>query len=130
MTSTTLEIGLAAASLIPLGVVVWQTRVMRTTLTALEGKLARQADALALLTETSESGFTAIAHELSRREVEVAKPQREPQREPNTRRMTTAARRGKSVKEIAAAEQVSQGEVHLRLALAKHAAADRSAQKR
>ena len=126
MTSITLEIGLAAASLIPLGVVVWQTRAMRQTIGALEGKLARQADALALLTETSEGGFTAIAQELARREVEVAKPQREP----NTRRMTTAARRGKSVKEIAAAEQVSQGEVHLRLALAKHTAAERTAQKR
>jgi hypothetical protein len=128
MTSITVEIGLAAASLIPLGVVVWQTRVMRQTIVALEGKLARQADALALLTETSESGFSAIAQELARREVVPATPT--PPREPSTRRMTSAARRGKSVKEIAAAEQVSQGEVHLRLALAKHAAADRGAQQR
>jgi hypothetical protein len=122
----TLEIGLTAAGLIPLGFVAWQARATRQSMAALEARLARQADALALLTETSEGGFTAIAQELARREVTTAKPQRVT----STPRMTAAARRGKSVKEIAAAEQVSQGEVHLRLALAKHAAADRSAQKR
>lgn len=120
-----LEIGLAAIGLSALALAAWQTSATRRAIVALEGRLARQADALALLTETSESGFAAIAQEIARREVVTEKPQREP----STRRMTTAVRRGKNVKEIAAAEQVSQGEVHLRLALAKHAA-DRSAHKR
>jgi hypothetical protein len=42
---------------------------------------------------------------------------------PTSARMSAAAKRGRSVEEIASTEQVSEGEVRLRLHLAKQAAA-------
>ena len=122
-----LEIGLLAVGVaIPTGLLVWHTLATRRTVVALESRLARQADALALLTETSESGFAAIAQEMAR----IGSASAKVQRAPSVRRMTTAAQRGRSLTEIAAAEQMSEGEVHLRLQLARQAAADRGVRKR
>lgn len=122
-----LEIGLLAVGVaIPTGLLVWHTLATRRTVVALESRLARQADALALLTETSESGFAAIAQEMAR----IGSTSAKVQRAPSVRRMTTAAQRGRSLTEIAAAEQMSEGEVHLRLQLARQAAADRGVRKR
>jgi hypothetical protein len=92
---------------------LWYVRASRRAQLALEARLARQNDALALLTETSEAGFAAVARELERGAA-AAKPARRP----STRRLTTAARKGRSAGEIAAAEQMSEGEVRLRLHLA------------
>jgi len=78
-------------------------------------RLERLADALSLLTETSESGFKAVAAELER--IGVAGLGRRADAS-TTRRVMRAARRGQSVPQIAAEEQVSEGEVHLRLKVA------------
>ena len=78
-------------------------------------RLERLADALSLLTETSESGFKAVAAELER--IGVAGLGRRADGS-TTRRVVRAARRGQSVPQIAAEEQVSEGEVHLRLKVA------------
>ncbi len=86
-----------------------------------ETRLGHLADAMDLLTETTESGFRASATEIGRiaeRPVTPAARSRT-----TTRRVATAARRGKSVAEIAADEQVSEGEVRLRLHLADPAGA-------
>ena len=77
----------------------------------LEARLARQHEALALLTETTEAGFDAMAKEIGRL---AAAPSR-PARKPSTRRIKAAAGRGKAVQDIAAAEEVSEGEIRLRL---------------
>jgi hypothetical protein len=124
----TLEVGLiaAAAGVVPVGLLTWQAVATRRALSALESRLARQADALTLLTETSETGFAAVAQELARRTAVPA-----PQRPPAARRVAVAAKRGKSITDIADAERMSEGEVHLRLQLAaRQAEADRLARKR
>jgi hypothetical protein len=92
---------------------LWLLLSHRRTQAALETRLARQADALALLTETSEAGFAAVARELERGATTAR-----PARRPSARRLTAAARKGRSLTEIAAAEQMSEGEVRLRLHLA------------
>lgn len=80
-----------------------------------ERTVARHQEALALLTETSESGFAAVAAEITR--AAAARPAPAP-RKPSTRRIAAAARRGTAIQEIAAAEQLSEGEVRLRLQMA------------
>jgi hypothetical protein len=72
---------------------------------------------ISLLTDTTETGLRDVAHEIGRSaSADAPKPR---QRAATQRRITTAARRGRSVQEIAAAEQLSEGEVNLRLQLAQ-----------
>jgi hypothetical protein len=87
----------------------------------LEQQLARLQEGTNLLTDTVELGFRQCATELERlaaqgqqpRPVAVASPR------PTTARVKAASARGRSVPEIAAQEQVSEGEVRLRLSLAE-----------
>jgi hypothetical protein len=80
----------------------------------LETRVVHLGEALTLLTETAESGFRAVAGEVERL---AQRPVRRDGRAA-TGRMTRAARHGRTVQEIAAAEQVSEGEVRLRLHMA------------
>jgi hypothetical protein len=109
-----IEIGVAVAVVLVQVIAIWQAVVLRRTVTVVEARLARQADALTLLTETSESGFALVARELERA---TATPARAP-RKVATRRIATAARKGRTVAQIAAAEGLSESEVHLRLHMA------------
>lgn len=95
-------------------IAIWQTVSLRRTVAALETRLARQADGLTLLTETSESGFALVARELERAAATPVKPAKRVA----TRRIATAARKGRSIAQIAAAEGLSESEVHLRLHMA------------
>ena len=113
-----LELGLLAGIILVTGITIWQTISVRRTMASLEARLGRQADALTLLTETSDSGFALIARELERATTAPVKAARKP----STRRMTTAARKGRSIAEIAAAEGLSESEVHLRLHIAGQSA--------
>ena len=79
-------------------------------------RLAHLTDALSLLTETAEVGFRANAAEIGRLG-ERAPAERDPSLTA-TGRVTRAVRRGRSVQQIAADEQMSEGEVRLRLHLA------------
>jgi hypothetical protein len=99
----------------------------------LDEKLGHFGDALSLLTETTESGFKAVAAELDRAS---ARPNDGPAKAalkkamPGTStaaRISAAARRGRTVPEIAAAEELSEGEVRLRLHMSKQAQANSSA---
>jgi hypothetical protein len=101
----------------------------------LDEKLGHFGDALSLLTETTESGFKAVAAELDRT---TARPQDGPAKAaikkamPGTStaaRISAAARRGRTVPEIAAAEELSEGEVRLRLHMSKQAQANSAASK-
>lgn len=100
--------------------VVWAATSARRAAGRLEQRTAALADALALLTETSEAGFHAVASELIRgaagRPVRTASPRA------TTTRVRAAARRGASPSEIAADEQMSEGEVRLRLHLGESSA--------
>jgi hypothetical protein len=101
----------------------------------LDEKLGHFGDALSLLTETTESGFKAVATELDRTS---ARPQDGPAKAAIKKampgpsaaaRISAAARRGRTVPEIAAAEELSEGEVRLRLHMAKQAQVNASTAK-
>jgi hypothetical protein len=96
------------------GVVVLglQRRKMRS----LDGRVAHLSAAMALLTDTLEGGLHDVAREVSRL---AAPPSADPvvprNRTAAQRRVRGAAKRGRSVREIAASEQMSEGEVRLML---------------
>ena len=97
------------------GYLLWRVvRALEAT-RRIEGRLAHFGDALSLLAETSEAGFRTVAGEVGRL-TQTAPPLVTPRA--TTRRVASAARRGRSVQEIAATEQMSEGEVQLRLHLA------------
>lgn len=83
---------------------------------ALEGRLASLLAGMSLLTDTTESGMRDLAAELGR--LAATTPAPKPRaRAATQRRVVGAARRGQSVQDIAALEQMSEGEVNLRLSL-------------
>jgi hypothetical protein len=98
---------------------LWRLSRMVAGSARLEEKVGRLADALSILTETSEAGFKAIADELARHA--VAGPSSATRPRTPIARLKAAAKRGASIAEIAAAEHMSEGEVRLRLHLAEHA---------
>jgi hypothetical protein len=98
-------------------VVMWlQRRKVRN----LDGRVAHLSAAMALLTDTLEGGLHDVAREVSRLGAQpstavaaaVAMPRN---RTTTQRRVRGAAKRGHSVRDIAAAEQMSEGEVRLML---------------
>lgn len=124
---TTLAAGIAGILLLVQIGWSWRLLQLGRAVARSEEKLGRLADALALLTETSESGFRAVALELERPGLVSARvvAQKRSGR-PLATRMSAAAKRGNSVQEIAAAEDVSEGEVRLRLHIAEQARLERA----
>ncbi len=96
---------------------VWRATRAMTRLSAIEARVERFGDALTLLTDTTESAFRAVAAEMARTpgKAERIAPAVSAAR---TRRIARAATRGASVEQIAAAEDVAEGEVRLRLQMA------------
>jgi hypothetical protein len=95
-------------------VVLWlQRRKVRN----LDGRVAHLSAAMALLTDTLEGGLHDVAREVSRLNAQPAAAPVVPRasRAAAQRRIRGAAKRGRSVREIAAAEQMSEGEVRLML---------------
>ena len=114
MPMTTMQVAGVGSVLLVQVFLAWRLMVTTRALDRVQARMAHQSEALSLLTDTSENGFGAIARELDR----LATPEVKPSRRPSTRRVATAARKGRSVAEIAAEERVSEGEVRLRLGLA------------
>lgn len=85
------------------------------TLAALEHRLTQLTAGIALLTDTTEGGLRDIAVEVGK--FTPAAPAARPRRAATNRRIAGAAKRGRSLQEIAASEDVSEGEVRLRLNL-------------
>jgi hypothetical protein len=90
-------------------------------LKAVEERIGHFGDALSLLTETTESGFRSVSSEMERLNARGA---RGVDARTTTARIAIAARRGDSLQDIASTEQVSEGEVRLRLHLAEQAKAE------
>jgi hypothetical protein len=111
----TIQLGIFATMLLLQAVLAWRLFATHKALDRVQARLTHHGEALSLLTDTSENGFGAIARELDR----LASPVK-PARRASTRRVAIAARKGRSVTDIAAAERVSEGEVRLRLHLAGH----------
>ena len=91
-------------------------RLVRTMgcLGRMEERLARCTQGLALLVDTSESGFTLLGNELGKLS---ATPRRPVSSKVTTRSMMAAVSRGRSVSDIAASAGVSEGETRLRILL-------------
>jgi len=102
---------------------LWRMLRVSKGLRQCDERLAHFGDALALLTETAESGFQAMAAEVSRLAAPVSGSAA---RRTTTRRIASAARRGKTVPQIAAEEEVSEGEVRLRLQLCERTLAEQT----
>jgi hypothetical protein len=83
----------------------------------LDGRVAHLSAAMALLTYTLEGGLHDVAREVSRLGATATAAPVVPQRNRTVvqRRVRGAAKRGRTVREIAAAEQMSEGEVRLML---------------
>jgi hypothetical protein len=94
----------------------------------LEQQVVRLQEGTNLLTDTVELGFRQCATELERLAAHTqARPvAAAPASRPTTARVKAASARGRSVREIAAQEQVSEGEVRLRLSLADAGARGRT----
>jgi len=105
-------------------IVLWKAVGLLRSLAGLEDRVARLTDALALLADTTETGFRSLTEQM----VPVAAasapgPRRAEQAiRTTTGRVVRASKQGQTAVEIAAAEQVSEGEVRLRLNLAQAAA--------
>lgn len=106
-------------------------RALRHTV-ELEQRVARLQEGVNLLADTTETGFRQVAAEIERlsgsgrpASATPAAPRAKTTR-PTAARLRAATRRGRSVKDIAVAEQVSEGEVRLRLSLADASASGRT----
>jgi hypothetical protein len=99
---------------------VWLTRRMlaasRTHVHEVERRLAQLSSAVELLTDTTESGLQAAFIEIQQLTgAGIQKAAKQPGLQTRVRR---AATKGRSAREIAVREGVSEGEVRLRLTLA------------
>jgi hypothetical protein len=81
-------------------------------------RLAHLTSGISLLTDTVEGGMRDVAQEIERLSG-ANKPAAKPKaRVATQRRVSAAAKRGRSVQDIAAKEQMSESEVRLRLQMA------------
>ena len=97
-------------------VAIWRMSLAMRGAARLNDRLSHFAEALALLTDTTEAGLANVAAELER--TGRRRAARSVSRSAAAKRIITAARRGQDVDEIAAAEGMSQSEVRLHLSMA------------
>lgn len=93
--------------------VLQQRRLVR-----LDERLAHLTAGISLLTDTAEGGLRDVAQEIERLAALGAKTAKPKARAAAQRRVSNAAKRGKSVQDIAAKEKMAEGEVRLRLQMA------------
>ena len=107
-------IGLTALQTLVLVVMGRRLKQLRDVRT----RMSRLTDAVALLTDTSESGLTTLIREVERLAQRQALPRAE-SRDTVARRVLDASRRGESNARIAMEEAMSETEVRLHLAMAR-----------
>ena len=105
-------------ALLVLGAVIWVHVQQQAAIDRLDDRLAHLMAGTSLLTDTTEGALRDVAVEIGRlaATVEGARP---PARAVTQRRIASASRRGRTIQDIAANEQVSEGEVRLHLQLDK-----------
>ena len=97
---------------------VWVHVQTQAAIERLDDRVAHLLAGVSLLTDTTEGALRDVAVEINR--LAAPKDQERPRtRAATQRRVASAARRGRTVQDIAASEQVSEGEVRLRLQLEK-----------
>jgi hypothetical protein len=115
------------ATLLILGALVWMHVQHQAALERLDDRMAHLLAGVSLLTDTTEGALRDVATEINRMAAttgssspsttDTLRPR--PTRAVTQRRISGAARRGTPVQDIAATEQMSEGEVRLRLELEK-----------
>lgn len=114
------------ATLLILGALVWMHVQHQAALERLDDRIAHLLAGVSLLTDTTEGALRDVATEINRMAAtsagspsttETLRPR--PTRAVTQRRISGAARRGTPVQDIAATEEMSEGEVRLRLELEK-----------
>jgi hypothetical protein len=106
----------AGAALLLGGGLVWVHVQTQKAIERLDDRVSHLLAGVSLLTDTTEGALRDVATEITRLAA-VKETAARPAPRTTTRRVSVAARRGRSVQDIAAAEQVSEGEVRLRLQL-------------
>ena len=108
----------AALTVVVFAQTVALVRIARgmTGVARLGERLSRFAEALALLTDTTEAGLANVANELEQSGRRRAS--RSAARASTAKRISTAAVRGRTVEEIAALEALSESEIRLHLHMA------------
>jgi hypothetical protein len=96
---------------------LWRLSSGLRSIERMQTRLSHFAEALALLTDTTEAGLAAVAGEIDRPTRRRAP--RASARNPRTRRIVSEIGRGRSLDEIAADEGLSTSEVRLHLDLSK-----------
>lgn len=104
------------ATLLILGGLVWMHVQQQAAIERLDDRIAHLLAGVSLLTDTTEGALRDVALEISRLAATSDAARVRP-RATAQRRIAGAARRGHTVQDIAATEQVSEGEVRLRLQL-------------
>jgi hypothetical protein len=106
----------AGAAVLVGGGLVWVHVQTQRAVERLDDRISHLLAGISLLTDTTEGALRDVATEITRLAA-VKETAARPAARTTTRRVSVAARRGRTVQDIAAAEQVSEGEVRLRLQL-------------
>ncbi len=106
------------ATLLILAALVWTHVQHQSAIERLDDRIAHLLAGVSLLTDTTEGALRDVASEIHRLAAtsETSRPR---PRAATQRRIAGAARRGTPVQDIAATEEMSEGEVRLRLQLEK-----------
>jgi DNA-binding NarL/FixJ family response regulator len=116
--NVTLYFVLTGVAVVIVGAVVWLHIQQRSVLERLEDRIAHLSAGISLLTDTTESGLRDVAMEIGRLAAVSKAPS--PKSRPTTqRRVARAVKQGRSVRDVAAAEGVSEGEIRLHLKMDK-----------
>jgi hypothetical protein len=120
MTVETYVVVLAAVgpAALVLGAVIWTHIQHQAAIDRLDDRLAHLVAGVSLLTDTTEGALRDIATEIGRLAA-VTDGSRPRTTTVSQRRVSTASKRGHTVQDIAAMEEMSEGEVRLHLQLAK-----------
>ena len=113
-----MELVLAAtggATLLILGGMVWMHVQHQAAVERLDDRVAHLLAGVSLLTDTTEGALRDVAAEINR--LASSNPVEPRPRVTTQRRIAASARRGQTIQNIAATEQISEGEVRLRLQL-------------
>jgi DNA-binding NarL/FixJ family response regulator len=116
--NVTLYFVLTGMAAVILGALVWLHIQQRSVLERLEDRIAHLNAGIALLTDTTETGLRDVAMEIGRLSAASTAPA--PKSRPTTqRRVARAVKQGRTVRDVAAAEGVSEGEIRLHLQMEK-----------
>jgi hypothetical protein len=107
------------ATLLILGLLAWMHVQHQAAIERLDDRMAHLVAGVSLLTDTTEGALRDVANEIHRLAASPVEGARPRPRAATQRRIAGAARRGTAVQDIAATEEMSEGEVRLRLQLEK-----------